>query len=151
MPSAPAPPYAGSPARYRARRTDLFVFLHIFVVSQRQTFQRHHLPVNAPCTRPHLPRISSSASGFSSAALMMNRKSHGQKAPQPRFAGVKENQIFSKTRQMHLPIAAAESSSNTWSRSETLSDCYGSPKQSPASLLTVHGRFIGRSCQCATA
>ncbi len=151
MPSSTAPPYAGSPARYRARRTDLLVFLHIFVVSQRQTFQRHHHAVNAPCTRPHLPRISSSASGFSSAASMMNRKSRGQKARQTRFAGVKENQIFSKTRQMHHAIAAADSSSSTWSRSETLSRRYGSLRQIPASLLIVHGRFHGRSRQRATA
>ncbi len=39
---APAPPYAGSPASIERVEQTFFVFLHIFVVSQRQTFQRHH-------------------------------------------------------------------------------------------------------------
>ncbi len=67
---APAPPICRqSSGRRRAHRTSpLFIFLHhIFVVRQRQPFQRSSSCRSAHPARGHtFRRISSSASGFSS-------------------------------------------------------------------------------------
>ncbi len=60
------------------------------------------MPVSAPCTRPHLPRISSG--GVRVFLLRHQRGAGGHavgKLDEVRLAGVKENQIFRKARQMH--------------------------------------------------
>ncbi len=79
---APTPPYAGSQAGIERIEQPFFVFLHIFVIRQRQTFKVIIMPVSA-LVRDRTYRESAPARpGFSSAALTMNRKSRGQKALQ---------------------------------------------------------------------
>src|SRR5699024_4373939 len=79
---APAPPYAGSPARYRARRTDLLCLPAYLCCKPAANLSASSSCRLTPPAPDRIYRESAPAHpGFSSAALMMNRKSRGQKAP----------------------------------------------------------------------
>ncbi len=80
------------------------------------------MPVSAPCTRPHLPRISSSASGFFFCGIREEPEvTRSDSSTKPASPELKKIRSSAKRDRCTIPIDAFESSSSTWSRSETLS------------------------------
>ena len=80
----------------------LFIFLHVFVVGQRQSFQRHH---HAGQRTLHAAAFATDKLQGVRVFLLRHQRGAGGhavgKLDEVRLAGVKENQIFRKARQMH--------------------------------------------------
>ncbi len=80
------------------------------------------MPVSAPCTRPHLPRINSSASGFFFCGIRDEPEvTRSDSSTKPASPVLKKIRSSAKRDRCTMPIEASESNSSTWSRSETLS------------------------------